>query len=223
MVFVTGATGYLGTPLLAALAGRGHAVRALVRPASVGRIRHPSIDVVTGDALRAESYAHLVSGCDTFVQLVGTPKPAPWKATEFQAVDLRSGLAAIAAARAAEVRHFVYLSVAHPAPVMQAYIDVRRRCEEALAESQMNATVLRPWYVLGPGHWWPYALLPFYALGKALPATRAGARRLGLVRHAEMIAALVWAVEHPADGWRVLEVPAIRAHGAEPRVTTMAR
>ena len=65
---------------------------------------------------------------------------------------------------------------------MNAYIDVRIQCEHALAQTPMNATVLRPWYVLGPGHWWPCALLPFYALGEAFPATRTAARRLGLVR-----------------------------------------
>lgn len=210
MVFVTGASGYLGTPLVAALAGRGHAVRALVRPGSAANLSTPGVEVVTGDPLRAESITPLLTGCGTFIQLVGTPKPAPWKAAQFQAVDRRSGLAAIQAARLAGIRHFIYLSVAHPAPIMRAYIAVRVECEQALRASQIHATVLRPWYVLGPRHWWPHALVPFYALGEALPATRDGARRLGLVTHAQMIAALVWAVEHPANPWRVMDVPAIR-------------
>lgn len=211
MVFVTGGSGYLGRPLIAELARRGHRVRALLRPRSAGKIRVPRVEVVTGDPLRAESFAHLVQGCETFVQLVGTPKPAPWKAAEFQAIDRPAAMAGVEAAHRARVRHFVYLSVAHPAPVMKAYTEVRRHCEEALAASGLNATVLRPWYVTGPGHWWPYALVPFYALGEAIPATREGARRLGLVPHAEMIAALVWAVEHPVEGWRVVDVPGIRA------------
>ncbi len=223
MVFVTGASGYLGTPLVTTLAERGHRIRALVRPSSVDKIRAPGVDIVAGDPLRGESFAHLVNGCDTFVHLVGTPKPAPWKSAQFQAVDLRSALAAIEAARAAQVRHFVYLSVAHPAPVMKAYIEVRVRCEQALAASRIKATVLRPWYVLGPGHWWPYALLPLYALGEVFPAVRAGARRLGLVRHAEMIAALVWAVENASDGWRTVDVPGIRACSSYLGGTTMSR
>ncbi len=114
----------------------------------------------------------------------------------------------------AGIRHFVYVSVAHPAPVMRAYIEMRKHCEDALAASGMNATVLRPWYVLGPGHWWPYLLAPLYALGEALPSTRAGARRLGLLRHREMVDALTWTVEHPARGWRVLDVEAIRQTAA---------
>src|SRR5262249_40321166 len=107
--------------------------------------------------------------------------------------------------------HFVYLSVAHPAPVMKAYIQVRSGCEALLRASGMNATILRPWYVLGPGHRWPYALLPIYALMELLPATRPGARRLGLVTLEQMVEALVCAVESPCHGVRVIEVPEIRS------------
>jgi uncharacterized protein YbjT (DUF2867 family) len=73
------------------------------------------------------------------------------------------------------------------------------------------ATVLRPWYVLGPGHRWPAALVPLYWVLERLPATRAGARRLGLVTLEQMLRALVAAVEHPPPATRVVEVPEIRA------------
>jgi hypothetical protein len=77
----------------------------------------------------------------------------------------------------------------------------------------MAATIVRPWYVLGPGHRWPYALLPIYAALERIPATREAAARLGLVKLPQMVAALVHAVEHPPDGVRVLDVPAIRRLG----------
>jgi hypothetical protein len=44
-----------------------------------------------------------------------------------------------------------------------------------------------------------------------MPGLAEGARRLGLVRLDEMIAALVNAVENPAPGVRIVDVPAIRA------------
>jgi len=44
-----------------------------------------------------------------------------------------------------------------------------------------------------------------------IPATRAGAERLGLVTLAEMTRALVRAVEEPARGVRIVEVPEMRA------------
>jgi len=208
-VFVTGASGYLGRALVPALLARGHAVRALVRVGSEARLP-PGCTPVVGDALRAESYAAAIAPADTLVHLVGTPKPAPWKAREFRRVDLGSFVAALEAARAARIAHLVYVSVAQPAPVMRAYVGVRAECEARLRAAALPATVLRPWYVLGPGHRWPLVLAPLYALAERLPATSAGARRLGLVRLAEMVHALAWAVEHPSAELRVLAVPDIR-------------
>jgi uncharacterized protein YbjT (DUF2867 family) len=221
-VFVTGGTGYIGLALLDALVTRGHKVRALVRPASAALLP-PGVSPVFGNALDAESYADEVPPADTFVQLVGTPHPGPRKAAEFARVDLPSGLAAVNASVQASVRHLVYVSVAHPAPVMQAYIAARMAVEErigvACATTWLAATILRPWYVLGPGHRWPYLLAPLYALGRAVPTTRAGAQRLGLVTQTQMVAALVEAVEHPPDNSssepRIWEVPRIaRSHTA---------
>ena len=168
---------------------------------------------VKGDALDGSSYQQHLGTCDTFVQLVGVAHPSPAKAKEFVAIDQRSGVEAIRAARRAGVSHFIYVSVAHPAPAMHAYIASRSVCEAELQASGLNATILRPWYVLGPGHRWPYALIPFYWLAEQSPSTREGARRLGLVTVSQMLRALARAVDQPALGVTVIDVPAIRAAG----------
>jgi uncharacterized protein YbjT (DUF2867 family) len=153
------------------------------------------------------------------VHLVGTPRPSPAKAAEFRSVDLASLLASLEAAHIARVSHFVYVSVAQPAPVMRAYVAARAEGERRLRESGIAATVLRPWYVLGPGHRWPLALVPLYWAAERIPSLRDGARRLGLVTHAEMVAALVDAVERPAwgGGTRVVGVDEIRRAGERVR------
>lgn len=209
-VFITGGSGYMGRRLIPLLLVRGHQVRALVRPGSEKKLPVGSIPVL-GDALDSTTYADQVSPADTFVQLVGVAHPSPAKAGEFRTVDLPSGLGAVAAAKTAGIQHFVYLSVAHPAPMMQAYIAVRSECEAAIETAGLNATILRPWYVLGPGHWWPYLLLPAYKLAELLPPTRAGALRLGLVTLEQMTSALMAAIENPAQGIRVMNVPEIRS------------
>lgn len=207
-VFVTGGSGYVGRPLIEGLLARGHRVRALVRAGSESRV--PSgAGIVVGNALDSSGWRDRVAPADTFVHLVGTPHPSPAKAAQFQAVDLPSIRAAVDAASAAHVRHFVYVSVAHPAPIMHAYIAVRSQGEALIAAHGLDATVLRPWYVLGEGHRWAYVLIPIYALGRLMPATRAGAMRLGLVTHAQMVQALIAAVESPATGVRIVEVPEI--------------
>ena len=209
IAFVTGGTGYLGRPLIARLIERGHTVRALARAGSEGRLPAGS-HLVAGNALQSGTWADHVAPADTFVHLVGTPRPNPSKAREFREVDLASIRAAIDAAVRGGVRHFVYVSVAHPAPIMKAYIEVRTQGEAMIRAAAVNATIVRPWYVLGPGHWWPYALLPLYAVLERLPSTAESAARLGLVTRNQMVAALVRAVEHPPEGVKVVEVPEIR-------------
>jgi uncharacterized protein YbjT (DUF2867 family) len=208
-VFITGGTGYIGSRLIPRLLARGHRVRALVRPGSEHKLP-PGCDVVPGNALDANSYQNAIGPATTFVQLVGVAHPSPAKAAEFRSIDLVAGREAVKAALHTGVRHFVYVSVAHPAPMMKAYIAVRTECENLIRAGGLNATILRPWYVLGPGHRWPYAILPFYWLLERLPATRQGARRLGLVTLEQMLVALTNAVEHPCEGHRVLSVPEIR-------------
>jgi uncharacterized protein YbjT (DUF2867 family) len=211
-VFITGGTGYVGRPLITLLLERGHEVRALVRPGSEKKLPI-GCQPIFGNALDANSYAEQIKPADTLVQLVGVAHPNPSKADEFRNVDLASGKGAVEAARSANVQHFIYVSVAQPAPVMKVYIQVRSDCEAMIRQSGMNATILRPWYVLGPGHRWPYVLLPIYKLMELIPQTRAGATRLGLVTVDQMPRALLHAVESPSSGVRVVEVPEIRVPG----------
>jgi uncharacterized protein YbjT (DUF2867 family) len=208
-VFVTGGTGFMGRRLATELLRRGHAVRALARSGSEGKLPSGCAAVV-GNALEKDSYAGQVRPADTFVQLVGVAHPNPSKAAEFRAVDLASARAAISAAGEAGIEHFVYVSVAQPAPVMKAYVQVRAECEEMIRASGLNATILRPWYVLGPGRRWPYVLMPMYWLFERLPGTRETAQRLGVVTIEQMVGALAGAVENPARGVRILGVPEIR-------------
>jgi len=212
-VFVTGGTGYIGSRVIPALVSRGHHVRALVRPGSVSRLP-PGCTPVVGDALDATTFSNHVEGCDTFLQLVGTPHPSPSKAAEFERVDFGSARESVRAAEDASISHFIYLSVAPSASVMRAYVDVRMRGEALVRQftsgNGRSATIVRPWYVLGPGHRWPYVLLPLYWIMGAIPSTRDRARELGLVTIAQMVRTLVRCVEAPPNGERIVSVPEIR-------------
>ncbi len=217
-VFLTGATGYIGRHLIPELVGRGHTVRALVRPASAGKLA-AGAEPIAGDALNAFSFAHCIAPSDTFVQLVGVAHPSPAKAQEFRSVDLASIRQSVRAVTGSTVRHFVYLSVAMPAPAMKAYVAVREEGERLVRESGIPATFVRPWYVLGPGHRWPYAILPAYWLWSLFD--RDTAARLYPVKLAQVVRAIADAIDRPPSGVRILEAPDMRAKAAAP--TTHAR
>jgi uncharacterized protein YbjT (DUF2867 family) len=207
-VLIAGANGYIGSRLAKRLFERGHAVTAFVRRADA---QVPAgCAVVIGDALNESSFTAATRGSDTLVHLVGVTHPSPAKAALFETVDLASAQMAARAAMAARVCHIVYISVARPAPVMQAYVEARRRAEEALTSSNIPCTFLQPWYVLGPGHYWPVTLLPLYKLFEWLPATRPTARRLGLLGIETLLRCLIQAIEHPPEATRSWDVPTLR-------------
>jgi uncharacterized protein YbjT (DUF2867 family) len=137
----------------------------------------------------------------------------------FRDVALVSVREAVQAALENAVRHFVYASVAQPAPVMRAYVAARAAGEELIRRSGLNATILRPWYVLGPGHRWPLLLLPLYWLAELVPGTRETARRLRPVTLARITQALCapWRIPGPARASSrspTSAPPAVRSGGA---------
>lgn len=210
-VFISGATGYLGRPLTQAFVTAGFDVHALTRPQSIRKLPL-GCRPIPGNALDPATFQHAVPSQTTYIHLTGVAHPSPAKAKEFHTIDQASFEASLQAARANRAKHFIYVSVAHPAPVMRDYIDVRRHCESRLLQSQIPATILRPWYILGEGHRWPLILIPFYKLAEAIPSTRTTAQRLGLVTRDQMLAAIKNAATSPAPTTpQILEVPAIRA------------
>src|SRR5882762_8662797 len=119
-VFITGGTGYMGRALIPELTRRGMGVIALVRQQSASRLPNDCRGVI-GDPLDGKTFAASVPAGSTFVQLIGVPHPSPKKAKQFREIDLVSVRESVAVASKAGVAHFVYLSVAQPAPMMRDY------------------------------------------------------------------------------------------------------
>jgi uncharacterized protein YbjT (DUF2867 family) len=200
----------MGRTLIPELLRRGHKVRALARRGSESKL--PAVcTVIIGDPLDRATFQEQILPADTFVHLVGVSHPTPAKAREFRTIDLASARESIAAARETGVEHFIYVSVAQPAPIMKAYVEARAEGEASIKSSGLKrATILRPWYVLGPGRQWPRLLLPVYWILERLPSKRETAKRLGLVTDKEMLGALILAIENPPDGIKILSVPEIK-------------
>lgn len=210
-ILITGGTGYIGRHVIPVLVARGHRVRVLVRSASMDRVPAGATRIV-GDALDPRSVEGAIRPGDTVIHLVGTPHPNPSKARQFEEIDLASIRTTVAAAKSVAIFHLVYVSVAQPAPVMRSFIWVRTLGETMIREAGLTATIVRPWYVLGPGHRWPVVLKPLYRLAEIIPATRPTAERLGLITIGQMVNALVSAVENPplAGRQRIFDVAKIK-------------
>jgi uncharacterized protein YbjT (DUF2867 family) len=135
MILVTGATGNIGTPLVAELASRGVPVRALVRDrARAAAIALPGVDLVEGDFSRPESIEPALAGVERLFLLI--PSSADVEVQQCQVVDL---------ARRGGVQHLVKLSQlaadVHAPGRFQRYHAV---VEQHVRESGMAWTFLRP-------------------------------------------------------------------------------
>lgn len=154
MVAVTGATGFIGRAVVAALVAGGHRVRALARDLEkAGRALPASdaVEVVTGDALRSDSLAELAHGSSVMMNLVGIRRAMPPEVT-FERLHPGVTALAIDAARDAGVRRFVQMSALGTRPAARsAYHKTKYAAEELVRASGLDWTIIRPSVVIGPG------------------------------------------------------------------------
>lgn len=154
-VVVAGGTGFIGRAAVARLLAAGHEVAVTTRdPAGRdpwdGRVARRQ--AFAGDLL---SLARAFTGADVVVQCIQFPNhpvEAPARGHTYLEVDGRGTVVAVQAARRVGVRRFVYVSGAgagqgRPQPWFRA----KDQAEAALRESGLEAVVLRPSWVYGPG------------------------------------------------------------------------
>jgi uncharacterized protein YbjT (DUF2867 family) len=211
-IFITGGTGYIGSRLIKALLNTGdYHIKALVRTGSEHKLP-PGCEIIYGNALDASTYEQSVTGTSVFVHLIGVPHPSPAKKEAFKKIDLVSVQQAAEIAKQGKPGHFVYVSVSQfPSNIMKDYQAVRSTGEELLSATGVKCSFVRPWYVLGPGHWWPVLLMPFYRIFSLVPSAREQVRQQGLVTINQMIATLVHAIKNPPTAQvRIYDVPDIR-------------
>ena len=171
-VFITGGTGYMGRRLIALLLEKGYAVKALVRKGSENKLPK-GCSYVIGNPFNASTFSNDIPAGATFVQLLGVAHPGPKKKEQFRMIDLASAKASADAAKQAGVQHFVYVSVAQtPTSIMKDFQQCRAEGEAAIRATQIPATFIRPWYVVGPGHYWPLLFQPLFTCAATSSAKR---------------------------------------------------
>lgn len=169
-VALTGASGYTGGRLLAALQARGDGVRALVRPASVtDRLRDSGATLVEGDLGDAAAAARLVEGAEAVVHVAAVYRTAGHPDSYYREVNVGGTGRLLEAAVRGGVRRFVHTStvgvhgdVKNPpadetAPIAPGDIYQETKAEaEALAlgfqgRGGLGVAVVRPGAIYGPG------------------------------------------------------------------------
>lgn len=208
-IFITGSTGYLGTRLIKALQNDEYDILALVRKGSESKLPM-GCKWVEGNALNASSYREKIQPSSIFVHLIGVAHPSPSKKEQFKTIDLVSIHEAVKAAVYANIKYFIYLSVSmYPTKIMKDFQQVRAEGEQLLLDSELRTSFMRPWYVLGPGHWWPLLLKPLLFIAK-LAGKKEAVGNLDTVTLQQMIRALVHAIKNLPEKNVVYDVQKIK-------------
>jgi nucleoside-diphosphate-sugar epimerase len=192
-IAVTGATGFVGSHLVAALAARGWTLRLLVRRWSpLPPLAGVEAEIVWGDLGDENALRQLVAGVDAVIHAAGLIKAR--RPQDFTAVN-RDGTARLAAL--VPDTPFVLLSSrAAREPELSPYAACKRAAEQAVASRPGPWLVLRAPAVYGPGDRETLAYFRMVRRGIApQPAVRGA--RLSLIHTADLAEALALAVERP--------------------------
>ncbi|MFF1379076.1 SDR family oxidoreductase [Streptomyces sp. NPDC058308] len=130
-ILVTGGTGTLGSHVVPLLRAAGHPVRVLTRHSRepAAGIEYHACDLLQGDS---DALGAALAGVETVLHLAGGPKG-----------DDEATRNLVRAARAAGVRHLVYISVIGADRIPLAYFRAKLGAERAVAESGIPWTTLR--------------------------------------------------------------------------------
>ena len=166
-VLVTGASGFLGGAVCAALRGREHAVTALVRrfgsaPAGVEEVKG---DLADGEGLRT---ALAAARPDAVVHLAAEIASQRSEA-RIREVNVHGTARLIEACAAVDSPKFVFASTVvtgeangelltedDELPVQTPYGRSKQEGERLLRESGLPAVVIRPGHIYGPGGWYEH-------------------------------------------------------------------
>ncbi|MFW5740432.1 MAG: NAD-dependent epimerase/dehydratase family protein [Myxococcota bacterium] len=113
-VFVTGATGFIGSHVMQQLLERGDDVLALSRrgrnaPHLEGN-DHPRLEVVTGDLLTPSGYRDALASCDAVVHIAGWISTKKRDAVKLHAINVEATEQLWNACRETSTRRIVYLA-----------------------------------------------------------------------------------------------------------------
>jgi NADH dehydrogenase len=149
-IAIIGGTGFVGSYIVDALLEQGHDVSVLVRPGSEHKVRHSaSARIVSGTIDSTQSIDDLVAGRDAIIYCVGILRELPRKGITFEATQFDGVANTIDAAQKNGVRRFVLMSANGVKSPGTRYQETKKRAEERLLASDLDATIFRPSVIFG--------------------------------------------------------------------------
>ena len=144
MILIVAASGRLGSVVVQHLLAQDKSIRVMTRnPPGLAHLKQQGVEVVSGDL---RDLASLTSACQGVEQVLAAAHALDGKGDNNpQTVDDMGNRRLIDAAKAAGVKHFIFVSVqgASPDSPME-FFRIKYRTEEYLRASGLSFTILRP-------------------------------------------------------------------------------
>ena len=188
---VTGATGFVGPHLIAAMARHGWKLRLLIRRwTPLPSLPGVDAEIVWGDLSDEANLRRLVEGADAVVHAAGVIKAR--RVEDFQAIN-RDGTARLSS-MAPSLPFLLLSSLAAREPQLSPYAASKRAAEEVVARRTGPWLAVRAPAVYGPGDRETLAYFKMAARGFALQPDRSDAR-LSLIHVEDLAEALALALD----------------------------
>lgn len=154
-ILVLGASGFIGGQLTRALLAEGRAIRCLSRdPARLRELAAEGCEVAEGDIADLPSLRRALDAVEVVYVAIHTLSPQGAGAADrrFMAVELDGLRNIVSACRENGVRRLIYVtSLGVAADAASEWLRERWRAEQALLESGLEVTLIRPGMIVGAG------------------------------------------------------------------------
>jgi nucleoside-diphosphate-sugar epimerase len=220
LVFLTGATGFIGGRLAAVLHARRYRLRCLVRsPERTGALASLGAELIVGDVTDAAAITRGLEGADLACHLAGRYEIGRVDRTTMERVNIEGTRVFLDAVRAAGVSHAIHVSStaalgpvatgagdetsSYDGPYPSEYHRTKTAAHRLALAAQRDGlplTIICPAYVYGPGDEGPAAQYITDLLRHLIPGLATRPSVFSYVHVDDVVSGLVAAIERASPG-----------------------
>ncbi len=205
MIFIVGATGFVGRHLVGKLSAQGIPARCLVRSLQKAKEHLPrEVETLRGDITDRESLRGKLDGARMVVHLVGIIMEQGGRT--FEGVHVKGTANLVEEALSAGVEHIFFQS-ALGADIRSPfrYLKTKAKAEELVKESGIPYTIFRPSLIIGPGDGFTENMKALLKQGPVVPVPGSGEARFQPIFIGDWVRCFMKVLEDPGFRNRTVE------------------